>query len=355
MLAGNMNTSLQLHNAARRYCADRFAYWSSAYQKLYGEGKASVGSGYSDDASDAFARCKALSAVLNEIERMDADELPEYSDLSDLLILAGQIAESPLSPAAASRRLGFAESPISETEAAAMQDQRDDIAEALRGLTPESFAALPEVLAREIAETQFTESPILPVEDLRELTLMGARSAIQAAAIQDERDEFVEALRKFTPESIAALPALPYRRVLSTAEVASLWKRVAARWGGSHGKIYPLAERTDSSLRAYDDEAFDKEFPAERLQSILRSRGVERIYELREYGDENYLMSIDCWEPYYDAEGTWFSDPLDWVMFWSHEGSVTTGGALTDSIVSQWKDVGSHAPWFFDNDHPWFP
>ena len=279
-----MSTPLELHNAARRYCTDRFAYWSSAYQKLYDKGKTNFESAaYSDDAAAASARLQALSAILIEIERIDADDLPEYSDLSDLLILAGQIAEN-----------------------------------------------------------DFTGVVI---------------SEIHTGAIQDERGEFIEAVRRLTPESVAALPALPYRRVLSTAEIGSLREPVAARWGGSYGRIYPLAERSDSSLRAYDDEAFDKEFPAGRLQSILRSRGVERVYELREYGEKNYLMSIECWEPCYGlgGEGTWFSDALDWVMFWSHEGSVTTGGALTDSIVSEWKDVDSHAPWFFDSNHPWFP
>ncbi len=79
------------------------------------------------------------------------------------------------------------------------------------------------------------------------------------------------------------------------------------------------------------------------MQSILKSWGIERVYELREFGDQNYLRSIDCWKPYYNgAEGFWFSDALDWIMYASHEDSITTGGLLTDIIVSEWEDADKH-------------
>jgi hypothetical protein len=108
--------------------------------------------------------------------------------------------------------------------------------------------------------------------------------------------------------------------------------------------LYPLAERTDSSLRAFDEFPFHKEFPARRLQSFLRSSGVARLYELREYRDGNYLMSTDCWEPCYNgAEVFWFSEALDWIMYESHESSITTGGTLTGAILWQWKDSDQYA------------
>ena len=274
-----MNTALQLHNAARKYCIDRQSYLYQRYQKLQEECKARTGFRYRP-------RSSILTGILNEIERLDADQLPEYSDLSELLLIAGEIAEIPLT-----------ESPLL-------------------------------IIVNRISVTPLTKSPI---------------SEIDAAAIQDERDRFVKAVRSFTPASIANVPLLPYQRVLEAAEVASLWKRVEAQWGANGSYFYPLAKLTDSSLRAFEQSAFDEAFPAERLESILSSWGIERVYELREYGDENFLMSIDYWEPCYNgAEGFWFSDALNWIMYASHEQSITTGGILTDAILSEWRDAEQH-------------
>jgi hypothetical protein len=264
-----MNMGLKLHNAARKYCIDRYAHWSTVYSKLNDEGKGRVGSGYSDEALNTFPRYNVLTAILIEIERIDADNLPEYSELSELLVIAGKIAESI-----------------------------------------------------------FTERPT---------------SEIKASAMQEERDKFIEAVRGFTQDSIDAIPLLPYRRVLSSSEIMALWPRVRERWGADGTHFYPLTEPTDLSLRAFDECAFHKEFPAQRLHSIVRSWGVERVYQLREYGDDNYLMSVDCWEPQNNgAEGFWFADALDWILYASHHSSLTTGGTLTESILSEWKDANRH-------------
>lgn len=263
-----MNTAFQLHNAARRYCIDQHAHWCSAYDKLNEKGKGRIGSGYTNEALNTFPRYNVLSAILNEIERFDGDKLPEYSELAELLVIAGQLAES-----------------------------------------------------------LFTKSPT---------------SEIEAAAIQEERDKFVEAVRGFTPTSIAAVLPLPYRRVLSASEVASFWDRTKARWGADGSYFYPLGGRTDLSLRAFDSSAFEQMLPPQRLRTMVRSWGLERVYELREYG-VNYLMSIDCWEPSYNgAEGYWFVDSLDWIMYASHEGSITTGGTLTQAVLSVWTDAHQH-------------
>ncbi|MFA7004261.1 MAG: hypothetical protein WC429_09510 [Verrucomicrobiia bacterium] len=264
-----MNAAHQLHNAARKYCIDRYAHWCAEYQKLSERGRARIGSGYSDEAYDIFPRYNVLSAILTEIERIDSDDLPDYSALSDLLILAGHTASSP-----------------------------------------------------------FTEKP---------------HSNIEAAAIADERLKFAAAVQGFTLDSLAKIPMLPYRRVLSSKEVVPLWEQAKQRWAADGSYFYPLAERTDASLWAFDAAAFHREFPPKRLQDILRSWGIKRLYELREYGANNYLLSTDAWDPAYDgAEGFWFTSSFDWIMYASHEGSITTGGTLTDVILSEWKASYQH-------------
>jgi hypothetical protein len=232
-------------------------------------GAARVGSAYTDEGYNAFPRYNILSAILTDVERLDPDALPEFTALSELLILSGHTAQSI-----------------------------------------------------------FTEKP---------------SSKIEANAIADERLRFAHAIAEFASGQIPDTVALPFRRVLTGLEVKSLWQRAEARWGTSGSYFYPLVDSTDPSLTAFDATAFDRQFPPEPLHDLVRAQGSSRIFELREYGDENYLLSLDSWEPYYNgAEGFWFPESLDWIMYASHEDSITTGGTLTDAVMSKWKEAKDH-------------
>jgi hypothetical protein len=264
-----MKAQKLLHNAARHYCLERHAHWCSEYRRLNVLGRARIGAGYSDEALNTFPRYNVLGAILTEVERLDSDSLPEYSELRELLIIAAHSA--------------------------------DDV---------------------------FTKAP---------------KWEIAASAMADERREFEVAIRRFTPDVLAAIPELPYRRVLNSVEVSALWSRVNARWGADGSYFFPLAVRTDPTLRAFDATAFRREFPAHRIQQLLTVRPIKRIYELREYGENNYLMEVRAWEPSYDgAEGFWFDDAMDWIMYASHESSTTVGGWLADAVLTHWKDAGNH-------------
>ena len=210
-----------------------------------------------------------MSAILTDVEQLDPDALPEFAELTELLILSGHTAQSI-----------------------------------------------------------FTEKP---------------SSKIEATAIADERQRFADAISELASGQLPEMPELPYRRVLSIAEVKSLWQRAEARWGTSGSYFYPLADSTDPSLTAFDATAFDRQFPPESLRDIVRDQSSSRIFELREYGDENYLLSLGVWEPYYSgAEGFWFPESFDWIMYASHEDSITTGGTLTDAVMSKWKQAKDH-------------
>jgi len=264
-----MNDARKLHDAARRYCIERHGHWCTKYQKLMDQNRARIRSGYSDDAYDTFPRYHALAAILTEIERIDAENLPDETELRDLLVMAGHTAESI-----------------------------------------------------------FTKD---------------TNSEIKAAAIDDERHAFEKVIRSLSAEDLEQVEPLPYRRALPADEVSALWTRVTERWGADGSYYFPLGNKTDPSLQAFSTEAFDSRFSAEALREIMRSQGITRIFELREYGDENYLMEIDSWEPFYSgAEGFWFSDDLEWIMYCSHESSTTVGGTLADAILAAWDDARNH-------------
>jgi hypothetical protein len=253
--------SLKLHSAARAYCQEQHDHWASVY------GPEHYGGSYTDKDYDTFPRYLALSEILNEVEKIDADDLPSFAVLSRMLQSAGRTAESP-----------------------------------------------------------FIDQPM---------------NAIASAAIRDEREKFCGFIESLTEESVGSQDILPYRRVLSPAEVAALWEDIKGRWGADRKQFwYPLTDRTEPSLSAFDDGKFRKRFRPPILRRMIARFGVERLYELREYGDENYVMSVELWDPFYNfAEGYWVSKDLDWILYASHEGTMTVGGRLKTEVIASWPDA----------------
>lgn len=166
-------------------------------------------------------------------------------------------------------------------------------------------------------------------------------------AVEEERMKFADFIERMDIETILEMNPFPYRRVLSAEEVKALWGRIYQRWKADGTYWYPLADRTDASLFAFHTEDFDAHLSPDLLRAIMRGKGIERVFELREYGEENYQMELKCWEPSYNgAEGFWVSDKLDWILYASHEGSMTTGGWLTDEVLGSWP-AGRDHQWYF--------
>ena len=93
-----------------------------------------------------------------------------------------------------------------------------------------------------------------------------------------------------------------------------------------------------SDVEAFQDSYFDSEVGAERLQAILRERNVKNVYEIREDG-VSYEMELSVFEPYYSgAEGFWCDENFDWIIYASHESSITVGGWLLPEIKKVWTN-----------------
>jgi len=272
-----MNSARKLYDAARHYCIQRRAHWCAEYEELIEQGRGRCGRDYSNEAYDIFPRYHVLAAILTEIERIDAEALPEEAALRELIIMAGHVADNV-----------------------------------------------------------FTKEP---------------PSNIEAAAVAEERQIFENAIRNISPKDLQDVELLPYRRVLSPTEVVALWSSVKQRWGADGSYYFPEGERIDPSLRAFETEAFNDRFAPLEMRQILRSQGVDRVYELREFGDENYLMDVALWEPGYNgAEGYWFSEGLDWIMYCHHHGATTVGGTLAEAILAIWLDAKDYEWQWRPND-----
>lgn len=251
-----MSPSEKIHTYARQYCMDRCELWTKRYAKLAKGGGDRVGAGYTDKAYSMFPRYNVLSAILLDVETIDFDKLPNLEELTELLQIAG-----------------------------------------------------------DSANTIFTQN---------------LENEIAISAMENERELFIDELKKVTEKGLGFIEPLFYRRVLSESEVNSLWNTIETQWGANRTYWYPLAEKTHPSLVSLNVSEANYLIVRKEIRAFLTASKVDRVFELREYGSENYLMDSDFSDFAYNfAEGYWISEANDWIVYCSHEGTITFGGAIS--------------------------
>lgn len=153
-----------------------------------------------------------------------------------------------------------------------------------------------------------------------------------SAPARNERLLFVDAVRGAVAKGPPEQKALPYRRTLSAAEVDALWRKLHETWGFTRDYSYPLKPKAHPSLLAYDLSKIDYVALDRRIEAFFKDNEVRRVLELREFGRENYCLdAIEADLSYNGAggEGYWTSEKGDWVVYCSHESTITLGGSIT--------------------------
>jgi hypothetical protein len=159
----------------------------------------------------------------------------------------------------------------------------------------------------------------------------------------DERASMEEALARVDSASLLAIPLLPYRRVLGDAESTEVRSRLRNRWGADGTSYwFPLASPRPTGMEAFQAPWLLYELPATELQGILGRRGIDRLWEIRE-GGPDYLIDRSLFEANYNGqEGYWTSEGPDWILYASHESSITIGGWLLDVVRTAWPQHRDH-------------
>lgn len=271
-----------LHTAARRYCADRAALWLGRYADLQaGEARERRRSGIPEPTTYAYSN-EALATF------------PRYHVLHA-------------------------------------------IQAAVEAFTPADFASLDEArellaAAAESAENVFTRPP---------------NGEIERRSMDEERTVFADYMRGVSEEELAKVEPLPFRRTLTSDESEHLRNELKTRWGFD-GYWYPLdrpdtAEPPENAVALTADPFFSAEVQG-RLRDVLAGLGVSRLWELRELDtDSDCELDLELFEPVYTgSEGTWTDNSRDWLVYASHEASVTVAGTQLLPAFQQafpdWRD-----------------
>ena len=164
------------------------------------------------------------------------------------------------------------------------------------------------IAAASTAQSDFTRSP----------------NNVETNAVQSERQAMCEWLLHLDESQFLGKPLLPYRRALGEAEHKLFHAAFVAKWGKWYGGS---VDRKDlpANVTLHTD-VMKPSGSYNIIRDTLRSRGMARVVELREFGDGYELeLSLATFE-YNGAEGFWTAGEQEWMITASHEGSITFGG-----------------------------
>ena len=163
--------------------------------------------------------------------------------------------------------------------------------------------------------------------------------------------EYVRPLQTLSPRPRGAFPGdeqLKYdARLLCRAERARLWHEVKNRWQipDTEG-WYPLIGEPEQYLDivCLQEEWFSFALSKEILAEILKERGIRWVWGIKEGQGIVWEVERELMEPWYDGlESYWTSADLDWLLYVSHESSVTIAGAwLIDAVKKAWPEWHRH-------------
>jgi hypothetical protein len=161
-------------------------------------------------------------------------------------------------------------------------------------------------------------------------------------ALKSQLSSYFGFIENLTSTATDLVEPLPFRRVLRNDESESLWASLRDRWGirGQGYGWFPLSGdyQPDGSL-AFHEELWTARRGNQLLQRFLREQNVLRCNLLRELGPPHFELDVSLAKAVYDGSESFLFDNADWVLYTSHESSITAAGSLAEFLRATWSDV----------------
>ena len=120
-------------------------------------------------------------------------------------------------------------------------------------------------------------------------------------------------------------------------ERSQAWEKLAARWSITEHYWYPLTGKEPADTLALYAPHFKQQLGGKFLHSVLNSEGVVTLIEFCEDGDASSLSANEVDFEYTGLEAFWSAPPFDWIVYCSHESSITLGGrSLLEPLKQAW-------------------
>ncbi len=275
-ISGRMDDRTALHTAARRYCEDRYSDWAQTYNELEAREKVQIENKF----KPGWDYSEEAYGVF-----------PRYRIDKAIRIEVERLA-------------------------------------------PESSNSLKEL-----------RSHLISACDIAEARLRAElNNAIARKALREEAEDYKAYIRVLRESDLISIAPLPFRRVMSSEESKKLWNQLKITWDIGDGYWFPLKEGPiPPNMMAFHVDYFEKMNGAELLQEALKTRAISRVFELHEFGPDepDYEIELSILKPAYLWGGEQYCTEggVDWVVYASHESSITIAGDwLTEILREKWPE-----------------
>jgi hypothetical protein len=275
-ISEHMDDRTALHTAARRYCEDRFSEWAQAYSELEARGNVQI--------ENKFKLGWDYSVEAYGV-------FPRYRMDKAIRIEVERLA-------------------------------------------PESSNSLEELRSQLISASDIAEGRLRT-----EL-----KNEIASKAVRDEAEDYKTYIRILSEGDLLSIAPLPFRRVLADKESKELWNQLKMTWDIGEGYWFPLREgQTPPNVLAFHVDYLKAINGLALLQEALGQRGISRVFELHEFGPDepDYEIELSIFAPAYRWGGEQYCTAagVDWVVYASHESSITIGGDwLLQKLKQRWPE-----------------
>lgn len=174
------------------------------------------------------------------------------------------------------------------------------------------------------------------------------KNEVALSALTEESNDYKAYIRVLGEADLLYIAPLPFRRVVTAEESNGLRSQLRLLWGVGEGYWFPLKEGpTPPNLLAFHVDYFKAINGVTLLRDGLSRRGIARVFELHEFGPDepDYEIELSILEPAYRWGGEQYctAQELDWVVYASHESSITIGGDwLTQILKAKWPECTEH-------------
>lgn len=105
---------------------------------------------------------------------------------------------------------------------------------------------------------------------------------------------------------------------------------------------WPLNGSTKpADTECFSDEAFNTKFGRSRLVQTIKEMGNNELRKINEVHEDEIIKTDDIWS-YDGIEVVYCNDKADWLIYFSHENTVTVSGKkLIDALKKNWSDFNS--------------
>ena len=170
-------------------------------------------------------------------------------------------------------------------------------------------------------------------------------------ALHDQLSVYLAFIEQLDADMAHKVEPLPFRRVLSSEEAAALWLDPLGKWGvrGAGYGWFPLSnDPKPMGALTFHTDLWDARSGEALFQKFLSREEVVRCYLLRELGPPDYELDRKLVNPAYDGSETFLFKDSSWMIYASHESSLTLVGSVAEFFREEWSDadrVGYRGPY----------